>query len=67
MIFTIKPLLVPSFERRFQLEVNEVTMQASLDANATNNLALSNTRLILQKEVMFEQREVGVDGKIGLA
>jgi hypothetical protein len=67
MIFTIKPLFVPSFERRFHREVQEVVVWASLEADTTDNLVLCNTLLILQEEVMFKHREIGVYSEIGLA
>jgi hypothetical protein len=67
MIFAIEPLFVPSFERGFQGVVKEVTAQASLNTNTTNNLLVSNARLIFQEEIMLEQRKVGVYGEISLA
>jgi hypothetical protein len=66
MVFTIEPLFVPFFDRGFQLEVKEVTTRASLDANTTNDLQVCGTRLILQEEIILEQREVGVYGKLSL-
>jgi hypothetical protein len=59
MVFTIEPLFVPSFKRGFQGEIKEVTSQASLDANITNNLPVSGAQLIFQEEIMLEHREVG--------
>jgi hypothetical protein len=50
MIFAIKSLLMTSFERRFQWEVEELMVWASLYVNTTNNLVLSSTRLILQEK-----------------
>jgi hypothetical protein len=66
MIFTTKSLLVPFFERIFQGKVKEVAIWASLEADTTDNLMFCATRLILQKEVMFKQRKVGVYDEIGL-
>jgi hypothetical protein len=66
MIFTTKSLLVPFFERIFQGKVKEVAIWVSLEADTTDNLMFCATRLILQKEVMFKQRKVGVYDEIGL-
>jgi hypothetical protein len=64
MIFTIKPLLVPSLEGGFQGEVEKVTLWVRLNADTTDHLPLSGAWLILQEEVMLEEGEVGVDGEI---
>jgi hypothetical protein len=66
IVFIIEPLFVPSFERGFQGEVKEVTAQANLNANTTNDLLVSGARLIFQEEIMLEHREVGVYGKKSL-
>jgi hypothetical protein len=67
MVFTIKPLFVPSLEGRFQGEFEEAAAWASLDADTTNNFLISGTQLILQEEVMLEQGEVGIDSEISIA
>jgi hypothetical protein len=54
MVFAVKPLLVPPLEGRFQREIKDVAMQASLDANTTNDFVFCYTRLIFQKEIMLE-------------
>jgi hypothetical protein len=55
MVFTIKPLFVPSLEGRFQGEFEEAAAWASLDADTTNNFLISGTQLILQEEVCLNR------------
>jgi hypothetical protein len=46
MVFTIKPCLVPSPERRFHGEVKEATKRASMECNALDNLSVISTWLV---------------------
>jgi hypothetical protein len=64
MVFIVKPRLMPSLERSIQGKIEEVAMRVRLDANTTNDLPFGSTRLILQKGLMLEEWEVGVDGEV---
>jgi hypothetical protein len=67
MVFTVELGPMSSLERSLQRKIEKVAMWVRLDANTTNDLLLGRARLILQEEVMFEEWEIGVDGKIALA
>jgi hypothetical protein len=67
MVFTVKPWFMSFLERSFHREIKEVTASASLDAYATDNFLVNGARLILQEEIMFEQREIKMYDKEGLA
>jgi hypothetical protein len=43
MVFTVKPLLVPSLEERFEREIKEVAMWMGLDVDTTDDFSLSCT------------------------
>jgi hypothetical protein len=55
MIFTVKPLLMPSLEGRFRREVKEVTMRAGLNTDTTYNISLSGSRLVFQEKIVLEE------------
>jgi hypothetical protein len=44
---------VSALEGRFQGEIKKVVMQAGLDTGTTNNLALSEARLVFREKVML--------------
>jgi hypothetical protein len=46
MIFTVKPLHMPTLERRFQRKVEEIAVWTSLDTNAANHLPSSSAGLV---------------------
>jgi hypothetical protein len=46
MIFSVKPLLMPSLEGRFQREVKEVAMWVGLNTDTAFDLSFSSTRLV---------------------
>jgi hypothetical protein len=56
--FRNKPLFVPTLERYFQGDIDEITIQTSLDADITDDLSLGSARLIFQEEIVFEEREI---------
>jgi hypothetical protein len=58
MIFTIKPCPMPSPQRSFMGEVKEASAWASLKTYAPDNLTVNGTRLMFEKKVVFEQREI---------
>jgi hypothetical protein len=58
MVLTIEPCPVTSPKRGFQGKIKEVSARASLKTYAPNDLSVGSTRLILQEEIIFEQREV---------
>jgi hypothetical protein len=66
VVFIVKPRLVPSLERSLHRKIKEVSVRVSLNAYATDDLSIRIARLILQAEIMFEQREVRMNGKKGL-
>ena len=44
-----------------------MSVRPSLQADSSNDLGISRTRLKLEEEVVFEEVKVGIDGKEGLA
>jgi hypothetical protein len=44
---------VSALEGRLQGEIKKVVMQAGLDTDTANNLALSEARLVFQEKVML--------------
>jgi hypothetical protein len=58
MVLTIEPCPVTSPKRGFQGKIKEASARASLKTYAPNDLSVGSTRLILQEEIIFEQREV---------
>jgi hypothetical protein len=59
VVLAIEPCSVPSPERGFQRKVEEASARMGLKTNSPNNLSVSDTQLVFQEEVVFEQREVG--------
>jgi hypothetical protein len=59
MVFTINPCPVPSPQRSFQRKVKKSSARLSLETYASNNLSVSDTWLIFQKEVVFKQGKIG--------
>jgi hypothetical protein len=49
MVFIVEPLIMPTLERRFQGEVEEVTVGTSLDANANYHLPFGSIGLVFEK------------------
>jgi hypothetical protein len=58
MVFTVEPCHVPSTERGLHREIKETASRVSLKAYIPDNLSVRGTRLVLQKEIILEQREV---------
>jgi hypothetical protein len=58
MILIIEPYPMTSPQRDFQGKIEEASVRASLKTYAPNDLLVGGTRLILQEEIIFEQREV---------
>jgi hypothetical protein len=58
MVLAIEPCPMPSPKRGFQGKIEEASVRASLKTYAHNDLSVGGTRLILQEEILLEQREV---------
>jgi hypothetical protein len=58
MVLAIEPCPVPSPKRGFQGKIEEASIRESLKAYAPNDLSIGSTRLILQEEIIFEQKKV---------
>jgi hypothetical protein len=54
MVLTIEPLLVPTLKGSFQGKTEQIVVRVALNADVVHHLALSGTRLVFQKEIMFE-------------
>jgi chromosome condensin MukBEF MukE localization factor len=63
IVFIVKPGFMPSLNQSFHRKIKEVTMRASLDAYATDDVSVRNARLVRQEEIMFEQWEVRRNGE----
>jgi hypothetical protein len=61
MVLKIEPCLLPSPMRGFQGKIQEASTRASLKTYTPNDLSVGCTRLILQEEIIFEQREVCIN------
>jgi hypothetical protein len=59
VVLAIEPCSVPSPERSFQRKVEEASARMGLKTYSPNNLSVSDTQLVFQEEVVFEQREIG--------
>jgi hypothetical protein len=55
MVLVVEPLIIPSFERRFQGKDEKILMRSGLNANATHHLMFGGAWLIFQEEIMFEK------------
>jgi hypothetical protein len=58
MVLVVEPHHVPSPKGSLHGKVKEACMRAGLETHAPNNIAVSSTRLVLQEEVILEQRKV---------
>jgi hypothetical protein len=58
MVHAIEPCPVPSLKRGFQGKIEEASVRASLKTYAPIDHSVGATWLILQEEIIFEQREV---------
>jgi hypothetical protein len=58
MVLAIEPYPVPSPKGGFQGKIEEASARTSLKTYAPNDLLVGGTQLILQEEIIFEQREV---------
>jgi hypothetical protein len=61
MVLAIEPCPVPSSKRGFQGKIKEASTRASLKTYAPNDLSIGDTRLILQEEIIFKQREIWIN------
>jgi hypothetical protein len=59
MVLAIEPCHMPSLKRGFHEKIKEASTRVSLKTYAPNDLSVGGTRLILQEEIIFEQRDVG--------
>jgi hypothetical protein len=66
MVFTIKPLSVLAFERRFQGKDEKIPMRSALIVDSTHHLLFDSAWFVFQEEIMLEHSEVWEDGEIGL-
>jgi hypothetical protein len=64
MIFTVEPLFMPTFERRFQGEAEKITVGMSPDA--AHHLSFGSVGLVFHKEIMLKWIEVWEDDNICL-
>jgi hypothetical protein len=58
MVFIVEPCLVPSSKQGFQGKIKEAGVRVDFETHTCNNLSVSGTRLILQKEIVLEYREI---------
>jgi hypothetical protein len=67
VVLAVEPRPMPSLKRSFHQKVKEASTRAGLETHPSDNLAVSSARLILQEEVIFEQRKVRGNAKKCLA
>jgi hypothetical protein len=58
IILIVELCPAPSPKRGLHGELKEADVRAGLKAHTPNNLSVSDTRLVFQEKVIFEQREV---------
>jgi hypothetical protein len=53
MVFTIEPCPMPSLKQSFHGKFKEASARAGLKTHTSNNLSVSDTRLIFQEEIVL--------------
>jgi hypothetical protein len=57
MIFSRKPVCMPTLERCFQWDIEETMVWTSLDADTADVWSVGGARLIFQEKIVFDERE----------
>jgi hypothetical protein len=63
VVLAVEPCHVPSPKGSLHRKIKEASARAGLETQTLDNLAVSNTRLIFQEKVVFEQRGIRQNAK----
>jgi hypothetical protein len=58
VVLAIEPRPMPSPKGSIHWEVKEASTRAGLETHTSDNLAVSDARLVFQEKVILEQREI---------